>query len=140
MTERVIVRQNAQFEAFVLATDPQDPAAEEYRPVEHVLQLTPFGMLLVSMGTCTTILLHSYAQNHNLDLREVEIRLHYAEAEKPGQGYEEDIHETVLLDGDLTPEARERLFRISRQCAIHRLVEKGVAVHSHFSDEPIQAL
>jgi uncharacterized OsmC-like protein len=139
MTEKVIVRQNARYEASILATPLEGPDTDEYHPVEHILQLTPFGMLLASLGTCTTILLHSYAQNRNMQLDEVEIRLHYEEVSDPGDRYEEDIHETILLAGDLQQEERDRLFHISRQCAIHRLIEKGVAVHPHFSDKPIGA-
>ena len=80
-------------------------------PVDHILALAPYGMLLTSLGTCTAIVLHTYAQHHGMDLREVELRLAYERnfdqdcehCEHIGQ-YEEHIEEELLPIGDLTPE------------------------------------
>lgn len=74
MSEKVIVRQNSKFETEFFASDPE---SGKQHHVDHVNDLTPYGMLLASLGTCTTVLLHTYAKNHGIKLDEAEITLRY---------------------------------------------------------------
>lgn len=137
MPENVLVRQNAQFQTEIRVTDPDHPDSGEYEPVQQVQRLTPYGMLLSSLGSCTAILLNSYAQNHGLDLQAVEVRLHYdrnfdddCDNCEEIEQYEEYIEETLQLDGNLTTDERNRLFRIAHNCPIQQMLEQGVAVQS----------
>lgn len=137
MGERVIVRMNSRFEAEILAVDPHLPDSDQLHPVEGILQLTPYGMLLASLGACTAIVLHTYAQNHDVDLAEVELHLQYArvfsedceQCEEVDQ-YAEQIAEKIVLSGELTPQERHRLFLVSRHCPIHRMLSQGIEVTS----------
>jgi len=143
MGERVIVRMNSRFEAEILAVDPHLPDSDQLHPVEGILQLTPYGMLLASLGACTAIVLHTYAQNHDVDLAEVELHLQYArvfsedceQCEEVDQ-YTEQIAERIMLSGELTPQERHRLFLVSRHCPIHRMLSQGIEVTSRLEVPP----
>jgi uncharacterized OsmC-like protein len=143
MAETVIVRQNRAFETEILAADPHDPHAEHFHPVEYLHQLTPYGMLLAGLAACTAIVLHTYAQYHDVALDEVELRAQYdrvfAEDCKHCEGieeYEEQIEEEIALIGDLTTQERSKLLVISRQCPIHKILSHGIEVRSHLAEEP----
>jgi uncharacterized OsmC-like protein len=136
MTEKVIVRQNNQFEISFRASDPQDESPEVF-PINHIHELSPYGMMLASLGSCTTIVLHTYAQNHGLNLEEVEISEEYERVFKEDcedceniDRYEEYIHEEIQFFGDFSPEVRDKLFHIAHQCSIHKMFESGIQIQS----------
>jgi uncharacterized OsmC-like protein len=138
MTERMIVRQNNQLETEFLAVDPHQPESTEFRSIERIHQLTPHGMLLASLGGCTGTLLHTYAQNHGLSLRQVELRLIYNEAsnEYPEEidRYQEKIEEEIILFGELDEGQRNKLLSIAKQCSIHKMIEEGIHVDSKLAE------
>jgi putative redox protein len=143
MTERVIVRQNNRFETEFLSIDPHQQESAEFKSVEHIHQLTPHGLLLASLGGCTAILLHTYAQNHGLNLREVELRLTYSESfkENPEEidRYLEQIEEEILLPSELAENERNKLLMIAKQCSIHTMIEEGIHIESRLAEpEPVQ--
>lgn len=141
MKEIVIVRQNSKFETEILTLDPHAPDDHRFHPVEHVHHLTPYGMLLAGLGSCTAITLHTYAQHHGVDLREVELRLRYdrvfAEDCEDCEGiveYKEQIMEEIALTGGLMPQDRQRLLRVSRYCPVHKILKQGVEVQLHLAE------
>ena len=143
MTERMIVRQNNRFETEFLSIDPHQPESQEFMPVESIHDLTPYGMLLAGIAGCTAIVLHTYAQNHGLDLREVELRLVYDRVFKEDcencegiDRYTERIEEEIILVGELEERERERLFSVSKQCPIHKMIEDGTEIHSELISKP----
>lgn len=142
MAEKVIVRQNRLFETEILAQDPHDPDAEEFEPVAAIHHLTPYGMLLAGLGSCTTIVLHTYAQYHDVPLDEVEITLSYdrtfaedCENCEEIDKYTEQISEEMHLIGDLTPAEKKKLHVISRHCPIHQMLLHGIEVHSRLAPD-----
>jgi uncharacterized OsmC-like protein len=132
--EHVIIRQNNRFETEFLSVDPNQPESAEFKSVERIHQLTPHGLLLAGLGGCTAVLLHSYAQNHGLALREVELRLSYNEAFKENteemDRYREQIEEEIVLSGELNGEECNKLFMIAKQCSIHKMIEEGIHIDS----------
>jgi uncharacterized OsmC-like protein len=135
MAERVVLRQNDRFEVEVLASSPPEEDSQALERVEHLQNLTPYGMLLASLGSCTAILLHSYAQNRGLKLREVELQLSYARNFKQdcddcegADQYDERIDLEIALSGELTEQERERLLLVSMQCPIHKIIKGGIQV------------
>jgi uncharacterized OsmC-like protein len=135
MPEEVIVRQNDRFEIHFQAADPEDPESEVH-PVQHLHELTPYGMMLTSLAACTTIVLHTYAQNHGVALHEAEAHLRYervfaqdCEDCETIRRYEEQIDAELTLVGDLTDKERQKLFRIGQQCSIHKILEDGIEIH-----------
>jgi len=139
MAEKVLVRQNNQFEISFQASDPHDEE-EALDPVSYIHQLTPYGMMLASLGSCTTIVLHTYSQNHGLNLEEVEIVLKYERVFKEDcencehiDRYEEHIEEEIQFFGDLSPDERKKLMRIAHQCSIHKMFESGIEIKSQMA-------
>jgi putative redox protein len=135
MPEIVIVRQKSNFEIDFRTADTDSPSHEhhELRPVQAIHDLTPYGMLLAGLGACTTILLHSYAQNHGVDLDEVELRVSYdrqfdedcEHCEEIGE-YTEKISAEVAFQGDLDERMRNKLFLISKHCPVHKILHDGI--------------
>jgi putative redox protein len=141
MGESVIVRQNNQFQTQVLAVDPHDPESGQFQPVEAIHHLTPYGMLLAGLGSCTAVVIHTYAQHHGVDVQEVELRLRYdrvfaddCEECESIEEYVEQIEEEILLIGDLTPAERRRLYMVSRHCPIHKMLTGGIEVKSRLEE------
>ena len=142
MGESVFVHQNSDFETRILAQDPHDPDAHQFYPADDVHQLTPYGMLLSGLGSCTTIVLHTYAQHHGVDLQEVELRLKYDRVFADDcvqcediQEYREQIEVEITLIGNLTPAERKRLFMVSKHCPIHKMLQHGIEVKSYLGEE-----
>ena len=142
MTERVIVIQNNKFEIEFKATDPHESDSEKFHSVMHINELTPYTMLLSSVGSCTAIVLHTYAQNHGVNLQEVELHLQYErdfpddkEDTNSSRSYEEKIEETLKFRGDLSDQDRQKLFRVAKQCSIHKMLESGIEINSQLIDQ-----
>lgn len=141
MGERVIVRQDSNFITEILARDPHDPQADEFEEVHHVQQLTPYGMLMSSLASCTAIVLHTYAQHHGIGLEEVALDVTYdrvfaEDCEDCGEieRYREQFEEEIALSGDLTSKERDRLYAVSRQCPIHKILSQGAEVRSYLTE------
>ena len=137
MAEIVVIRQKANFETIMLAPDPHEEDSEELHQVASIYDLTPYGMLLASIGACTAILLHSYAQNHKMDLQEVELSLTYERVFEDDcencetiEAYEEQIREKIRFMGKLNEKDQKKLFAVSHQCPVHRMVEDGIHIDS----------
>jgi len=144
MPERIVVRQKNTFEIEFLAADPHgdDARDQPLKLVSAIHELTPYGMMLAGLGSCTSILLHTYAQNHGVDLHEVELRLSYdrvfqedCETCEEGQEYREQINKDVVLRGDLSPKERKKLFVISKLCPVHHILKDGVTTSSRLVEE-----
>jgi putative redox protein len=141
MSEYLVVQQNRNFETEFRAKDPHDPASDEVRPVVHIHELTPYSQLLGSLGACTAIVLNTYAQHHNLNLEKVELRLSYERVFQDDcenceniDRYEEQIDQKLSLTGNLTESERQKLFQISKQCSIHKMLEDGIKIRSQLID------
>lgn len=142
MSEKVVVRQNERFEIEFKAV--MDPEAEdgELESVAHIHALTPYGMMLASLGACTTSLLHSYALHHNVDLPWVEVKAVYRrisgeeceECEGPND-YREKIIKTLTLPAELGEQLQERLHKILHQCSIQHILEHSIEVTSRLDSE-----
>jgi uncharacterized OsmC-like protein len=142
MAEQVIVDQNSDFEIEFRAADPREEQPEEFHAVYHVHELTPYGMMLASLGACTTIVLHTYAQNHGLDLDRVRIHLRYARVFQQDcencediDRYEEQFQEEISLFGDLTEQEQQKLYHIAQQCSIHKILESGIEITSKLAND-----
>lgn len=142
MSEKIIVRQNAQFETEFLIPDPQAPESEQWIQVAHIYALTPYGMLLASLGACTAIVLNSYAEHHDVDLEQVELSLSYARVFDEDcedcdeiDRYKETVLQEITLKGDLTEKEREKLHHISQRCPVERMLIDGIPISSRLTSE-----
>ena len=145
MAEKVVVRQNNDYEISFWTLHEHD--AEDFHPVAHIHNLTPYGMMLASLGSCAAILLHSFAQNHGIDLQEVALQLTYDRAFQDDcdnceniSRYQEQIEVEVTFSGNLTPEEHEKLRLISRQCPIQKILEDGIQIREEVSQRATYSL
>lgn len=141
MPEHVIVNQKSNFEIDFRAADPEAPEGAEPEPAHHIHELTPYGMMLASLGSCTSIVLHTYAHHHDVGLDEVEVSLRYerrftedCEDCEEIERYEEQIHEELVFHGDLDGGEREKLFRIAKQCSIYKMFKQGIKIESRLKE------
>ena len=136
MAEEIIVRQNRALETEIVPVEPRQPASGRLNLKGFENPLTPTQLLLASLGSCTTTVLHSYAQYHNLNLQAVEIHLTYRhfipkEDEKATDDQRHDqIEQQITLIGELDPEIHRRIFLICRRCQIFSMIERGVSIKS----------
>jgi uncharacterized OsmC-like protein len=137
MSEKVIIKQNNQYQTNFWAIDPNKPGSEEFKPVERLHELTPYGMLLASLADCTAQVVHAYAHNHNIPLREVELREAYHRNYREDcdncediDHYEEHIEEQIAFQGELNEDTREKLFKIAHQCPIMKMLETNIEIES----------
>lgn len=137
MSEKLIVRQNANFEFGIWAVNPNLPDDDDFKPVSHIFELTPYGMMLAANATCTTQVVFSYAQHHAVDLELMEIKIEYKRRFKEDcencegiDRYEEHIEEKVSFSGELNEEEREKLYHIAHQCPIHKMYEHGIEIRT----------
>ncbi len=91
---------------------------------------TPYDLLLMSLGSCTSMTLRQYAQRKGYPLRDVQIRLKHERVHATDcaacdgrDGRVELISREVVLDGPLSQAQREDLLRIADRCPVHRTLE-----------------
>lgn len=137
MAEKVTVRQSRARETSYTALDPVSPAAESPRAVLALSELTPYGMVLAALGTCTAFVLNSYADHHGVKgIEAFELVLQYersyikdceqcAESER----YETHINLTLRIEGPVAPEEQEKLLKVATHCPVHKLLAEGVDVN-----------
>jgi len=144
MTEQIIVRQNHQFETEISPLDHRQPASDEFQLKGFEQPVTPGGLLLASLGACTAVVLHRYAQNHNLELDAVEIRLRFERISpgndkdsKPDDRPPNRIQQEIKLIGRLDPETERKVYLICRQCSISSMLAQGIEIESHLLNSDI---
>jgi putative redox protein len=137
MSEKVIIRQKRNYETSFSALDPHAKGADKPRHVQGVHELTPYGMVLAGLGTCTAFVVNTYAEHHGISVDAVELRLEYQRSFKDDcdhceeiDKYEDVIGMTVHVEGNLTPEQRDKLFKISLHCPVHKMLKSGIRVSS----------
>jgi putative redox protein len=137
MSERVVVYQDKSFRTDFRAADPNDENSNEVETVMHLHNLTPYGMLLASVGACTAIVVNTYARNHNIPLRGITVDTSYdrifaddCEDCDMDTKYEEVIREHVEFEGKLDESQLKRLHQVVKACSVRRLLETGIRIIS----------
>jgi len=88
---------------------------------------TPYDLLLMSLGACTSMTLRMYAHRKKLPLDDVDItlvheRVHAVDCAECDQKIER-LTRRITLHGDLNKEQRQRLLEIADMCPVHRTLE-----------------
>ncbi len=137
MSEIVIIRQMRNYETYFLALDPEEPGSDKPRPVHTINELTPYGMVLAGLGTCTAFVVNTYAEHHGIAVNAVELKLDYRRTFNEDcdhceeiDKYEDQINMVVSFEGKLTAQEREKLFKISLHCPVHKMLKSGIKVKS----------
>ena len=106
----------------LIADEPSDYGGNDEGP-------NPYSLLLAALGACTVMTIAGYAERHNLVLDKVEVEVSYrrilAEDCKDSDQapkYTDRITKKIKIKGNLSPEQKDRIYKISTRCPVHRLL------------------
>lgn len=82
-----------------------------------------YALLEASLGYCLSITVREFAQNHDIDLDEVivKIKLDLSNREKP------IVEKEIQLVGNLKDKERQKLMKASEACSIYKSLVKGIS-------------
>lgn len=100
---------------------------------------SPYELLLMALGACTSMTLRMYARHKGLPLDDVEVRLTHERLHAGDcrdcdhtDGKLERIRVRLEVHGALTPEQRARLLEIAARCPVHRTLATPPAIEIQF--------
>ncbi|MEM9983129.1 MAG: alpha/beta fold hydrolase, partial [Bacteroidota bacterium] len=121
----------------ITADEPEEVGGKDFGP-------SPYGFLIVALGTCTSMTLRMYADRKQWDLKEIRVHLsHSKQHREDGEHAEENkskidvIERTIELEGDLTQEQRKKLLEIADKCPVHKTLHAGVQVNTTLKEAVI---
>ncbi len=98
---------------------------------------SPYDLLLMSLGSCTSMTIRMYANHKGWPLDDVVIdleheRIHAKDCEDCEQtdGKIDRIHRSLSFVGDLSEQQVERLMEIADRCPVHRTLENNPVIET----------
>ena len=92
--------------------------------------LAPYDFLLAALGACTSMTLRMYAEHKELPLKRVHVDLRHEKIRTADQPPVDHIERMITLEGDLTPEQRQRMLEIANKCPVYRTLTSNIQIES----------
>ena len=92
--------------------------------------LAPYDFLLAALGACTSMTLRMYAEHKELPLKRVHVDLRHEKIRAADQPPDVRIERIITLEGDLTPEQRQRMLEIANKCPVYRTLTSNIQIES----------
>jgi putative redox protein len=141
MGHHVLVRENGAPYAQTIVAGRHHLTADEPAPMGRDTGPTPYDLLLASLGSCTSMTIRMYADRKQIPLRDVSVELRHARIHakdcedcETTNGMLDRIDLRIKLDGDLTPEQREKLLAIAGKCPVHRTLHSEIQIRTAMAD------
>ena len=96
--------------------------------------LAPYDFLMAALGTCTSMTLRMYAEHKELPLQRVHVDLRHEKIRSADQPPVDRIERVITLEGDLTPEQRQRMLEIANKCPMYRTLTSNIQIESTIAD------
>lgn len=100
----------------LIADEPEDNGGQN-------AGLAPYDFLLSALASCTAITLRMYADHKQWPLQSVDVALHFYR-----EGDRETINRVVTIEGDLSPEQRERLLQVTERTPVTKTLKQGLTI------------
>jgi len=109
---------------------------------------SPYDLLNMALGACTSMTIRLYADRKELPLDRVRVDVRHdkihaedcdacsdeQKARAPG-GRIDRFERTLLIDGDLTAEQRKKLMEIADRCPVHRTLEHASVIETKLAGD-----
>ncbi len=140
---RVVETGQGKFQQHVLVDDHRLIADEPVSYGGLASGPSPYDFLGIALGACTTMTLRMYGARKGLKLRRVQVdvthaKIHAKDCTDCGEGREgrvDRFERLLTIEGDLTPEQKERLVEIADLCPVHKTLQKSSTIATKLAGE-----
>lgn len=99
--------------------------------------MTPYGFLAAGLGACTAMTVRMYARRKGWPLTHIRVDVTQGKVHAQDAGTQDKIDQftrAIHLEGDLTPDQREKLRQIADKCPVHGTLTRGSQVVTVLAD------
>jgi len=105
----------------------------------------PYELLLMALGSCTSITLRMYARRHDWPLDRVIVTLRHSRVHPADSAHcdketrrLERIDRIIALRGNLAPDQKQRLLALADRCPVHQTLNTHVDIITNLDEsDPI---